>query len=260
MTQEEKKPIPDLSREIIAVISLPRITWTDNSFSLVGALNSLNVSTMRGCGAYWDQSLDRLIRRAMTYPAKYILTVDYDTVFNEYHILELYDIMEANPEIDFLFPLQNRRGNKLPMFESFRHQVDKEMEAAVLEVPEEEMNADFFEVDTGHFGLTILRIKSLMKLKRPFFRSIPSEDGDWEAGKTPADTYFWKNAKNAGLKVCLAPQVYIGHLELVCTWPGPADKGWYGVHTMLPEMAMAGHCPAWGRPKSLDRYVYTGIN
>ena len=256
----EKKPLPDLSREIIAVISLPRVTWTDNSFSLTGAFTRLNISTLRGCGALWEQTLDRLIRRAGNYPVKYILTVDYDTVFNEFHVLELYDIMEANSDIDCLIPLQTRRGNQLPMFESFKHQVGEDGETEELEIPDEEMQSDFFEIDSGHFGLTLLRVAKLGLMKKPLLKSIPSADGDWEAGTIAADMYFWKNARTAGLKICLAPQVYIGHIELVCTWSGPPEKGWHGIHTMPVEMATTGNCPTWGRPKSLERYEYKGIN
>lgn len=255
-----KQPLPDLCEKIAVVISLPRLTFTDNTFSMVGACNRLNLSVFRGQGAFWEQALNRLMVQVTQYNFEYILTMDYDTVFNEFHIVELFDIMEANPEIDALFPLQSKRNNKLPMFESFRHQTGMDGESASLEIPEEEMEADFFEVDSGHFGLTLIRIKNLNKLKRPWFQSIPSADGDWEAGKTPADLYFWKNAKNAGLKICLAPHVYIGHLELVSTWPGPPEKGWVGIHTMHAHLALAGHCPKWALPKSVDRYEYEGIN
>jgi len=256
----EKQPLPDLSSKMAAVISLPRLTFTDNTFSMVGACNRLNISTLRGQGAFWEMALERLMVQVTKYNIEYILTLDYDTVFNEFHILELFDIMEANPDIDALIPLQSKRNNKLPVFESFRHQVSTEGEAGVLEIPDEEMQLDFFEVDSGHFGLTLIRTKNLHKLKRPWFNSIPSENGDWDSGKIPADLYFWKNAKNSGLKICLAPQVYIGHLELVATWPGPPEKGWYGIHTMPAHMALANHCPKWALPKSVERYEYKGIN
>jgi hypothetical protein len=192
------------------------------------------------------------MRAAVDYNFRYILTVDYDTVFTEYHILDLYDIMEANPDIDALIPLQIRRNAGVPIFESFRHQKDEDGEKSHLEFDDEEINADFFEVDSGHFGLTLIRTKNLHKLKKPWFRSVPSTDGDWEAGKTPADLYFWKNAKNAGLKICLAPKVYIGHLDLFCMWPGKPENGWRGVQMKAHESMVA--CPKWAVPPSMDRY------
>ena len=253
-----KLPLPDLSKEIAVVISLPRLTFTANTFSLTGALNRLNLSTFRGQGAYWEQALDRLMKITVGYNVKYLLTVDYDTVFNEFHIVELYDIMEANPDIDALIPLQIQRNNNVPIFESFRHQKDVDGEMGVLDIPDEELNSDFFEIDSGHFGLTLIRTENLHKLKRPWLKSVPSADGDWEAGKIPADLYFWKNAKNAGLKICLAPQVYIGHLELFCMWPGPPEKGWAGAQMQAPQAMTS--CPKWALPKSLERYEYQGIN
>jgi len=256
--EEEKKPLPDLRSEIAVVISLPRLTFTDNTFSLTGAINKLNLSTFRGQGAFWEQTIDRLMMAVAGYSLKYILTVDYDTVFNEFHILELYDIMEANPDIDCLIPLQIQRNAKIPMFESFRHTKDVDGDTGILDIPDEEINSDSFEIDSGHFGLTLIRIKNLCKLKRPWFKAIPSTNNDWGAGKTTPDLYFWKNAKASGLKICLAPQVYIGHLELFCMWPGPPDKGWEGVQTQTNQSMIS--CPKWALPKSLDRYEYKGIN
>ena len=213
---------------------------------------------MRGSSAFWEMTIDRLMRQASTYNFKYILTVDYDTVFNEFHILDLYEIMEANPDIDALFPLQIRRNTKVPIFESFKHEVSTDGENSVIQLSDEEMASDFIEVGTGHFGLTMIRIENLDKLKRPWLKAVPSTSNDWDAGKTAPDIYFWKNMTTAGLKVCLAPQIYIGHLELVCTWPGKPEDGWSGVYMRAFE-SVTGNCPKWAMPKSADKYEWLGI-
>ena len=61
-------------------------------------------------------------------------------------------------------------------------------------------------MNTGHFGLTLIRTDAIREMKRPFFQGIPSPNGDWGEGRVDDDI---------GLRV--ADRVHRGD-QVVVTW------------------------------------------
>jgi hypothetical protein len=74
-------------------------------------------------------------------------------------------------------------------------------------------------MNTGHFGLTLIRLDSIRDLPRPFFLGVPNKEGNWGEGRVDDDIHFWNRLRNADRKICLCPRVRIGHLQNVITWP-----------------------------------------
>jgi hypothetical protein len=225
--------------EIKGVISMPRLVYTDFMFSAIETLGPLNIQLDRGGGAFWGPVLTRAIEPILEQGHKYILTLDYDTWFKKEHVLRLYQLMEENPELDCLIPLQSKRASNSAMFS-----INYDEEAT--EVPRDYFDGPVSEIQGGHFGLTLFRASAFEKLEKPWFNGIPAPDGTWNKGRTDDDIYFWKNFRKT-CKVGLANDVVIGHMQMFCTFSGKADRGWKPVHVNTHDM-VAENLPSWAIP------------
>jgi hypothetical protein len=212
----DSAPIVMPAGAVKAVVTMPRLAFTDNLFCAHQALLPLGVTIERIGGVFWHQSMAELFERHVEDGTRYLLTLDYDTVFEQSDVLDLLRLMETRPEIDALCALQMRREEDSPLFAlgKFRGTDPK-----TVEIPRAVVEADTMEVTTGHFGLTVLRTESLRKLPRPWFWHQPGPDGKWDSGRMDADIQFWHAWKAAGLTLHNANHVVVGHLELCAKWP-----------------------------------------
>ena len=64
----------------------------------------------------------------------------------------------------------------------------------------------------------------------------PNSDGDWGEGRIDEDIHFWHNLYECGKKVCLATDINIGHLQLMCTFAGTARKQFKPVQYYMNQM------------------------
>lgn len=71
------------------------------------------------------------------------------------------------------------------------------------------------EVDTAHFGLTLLRCDALRNTPKPWFKGMPDADGDYGPERVDSDIWFWKQWREAGHSVYVSPNAKVGHLELM---------------------------------------------
>jgi predicted SAM-dependent methyltransferase len=211
----EKAPVP-IGPKIVAIWSTPRLGFMDTFDSIYRCLPPLGVTLVRGMGVFWGQGMERLFEIAITkHQAEIILCLDYDSVFEPPDIAEMIRLFQSHPEADALMPLQyNRAANKLLFTVSGRE------ENGLNPVRPEELQAvEVFPVDTGHFGLTLLRSSALLDLPHPWFLAQPNAAGRWEEGRVDEDIYFWRLLKAQGKRAFLAPHVVIGHCELSVRWP-----------------------------------------
>lgn len=233
----------NISRDVMYVMSLPRLSFTDNMFSALNAVKGLDIHGERAGGVFWEQGLENVLEHAIEDGYKYGLTIDYDTFYTMYHIIDLYNLMEKHKDVGIFIPLQPRRGHKYPISGKFQ---DPEGDNVVVS------KGGFTDgrqpVDTGHFGLTMIRLSELSKLKKPWFESKPSPNGDWHRGHKDADVNFWIKCKKAGIKVALA-EVWIGHLQLMCSWCGSVEKNFVTHHMEINDV-LEGGLPGWTLPKS----------
>jgi SAM-dependent methyltransferase len=197
-----------------AVMSVPRLGFMDNFFSGVDVVSRLRLPLRKTTGAFWGQCLTRSIEEALAEGAEWILTIDYDSIYSADTVEALMATAAAHPEVSALVPLQMGRRSNHPLLtiagENGRNR--GEIDRAVLD-------ETLVPINTGHFGLTLLRASAFADLPRPWFIGKPDEDGRWGAGRTDDDIHFWRNWRAAGLQIHCAPRVVIGHAELQVIWP-----------------------------------------
>ncbi len=198
---------------IVAVMSCPRLGWTDTFGSIEQAFFPLGIQLFRHSGVFWGQGLTKLIESAIAQGADFIITLDYDSVFTREHVERLCQLA-VEEDVDAIVSVQVRRENNYSMFTM--RGGDGELKTRVAK---SEFKQPLTRITTGHFGLTIIRVEAFRKLNKPWFLAIPDKDGEWNEGHVDEDIYFWHNAERSGWKVCLANEVRIGHLQNVIAWP-----------------------------------------
>ena len=209
----EKEEPKDIS--VAAVMSVPRLGFQDNSFCVFEGVASLNIPLKKTTGAFWGQCLERGIQDQIdTHNPDAILTIDYDTVFTPEDVQTLIKLMRDNPQADVIVPMQMGRGDMqaLMTVKSRTGQVRDNM-------AREEFAPDLVKIATGHFGLTLIRTESLLKIPHPWFKGEPNKEGQWGGGRIDDDIWFWKQFEIHNMNVYLANRITIGHMELVVKWP-----------------------------------------
>jgi hypothetical protein len=122
-------------------------------------------------------------------------------------------------QCDALTGLQTKREDGRPML-TLKGTLDNPPATGSTTVPASWFGEPVQEVDSAHFGLTVLSTAALKRCKKPWFWSRPSEDGTWNDGRLDDDIYFWRNWRDSGNRVFVTPRVILGHGEYVVTWPG----------------------------------------
>lgn len=191
---------------IRGIMSLPRVTWTATMGCLMEAMFAIPFRSRFVTGVFWGQCLEREIELAIADGTeKYALIIDYDSVFDQADIVMLWETMEANPDISALCPIQVKRES-----DEHLHRRDEMAKGGIKSA---------IDIETGHFGLTLIRLSHLKGIPRPLFKAVPDMEGKWGPYKTDEDIYFWQQLKKYGRRICLCPRVRIGHLQLMVTWP-----------------------------------------
>jgi hypothetical protein len=80
-------------------------------------------------------------------------------------------------------------------------------------------------------------------MTKPWLHAVPDENGEWGEGRRDDDITFWDKWRAAGHTIYVAPDVRIGHLELVVS---EYDDDMKPVHRHITEWwnkhSRAGHC------------------
>ena len=195
------------------VQTCPRLGFTDHMYCCAVATKTLGINLTRHTGVFWTQGIDRVLTDTLrNEKIKWILTTDYDSVFEAEDIVRMRDIAERN-ECDVLAPLQAGRERTTPLLT-----IKDEKGGLKSGMMSTELDRDCIQVATAHFGLTLIRADALRKVERPWFRGEPAPDGTWGEGRTDDDIWFWRQCEKAGVKAWITPKVRIGHAELVVAW------------------------------------------
>lgn len=204
--------------KVAAVMSTPRLAFTDNLFCVAAALAPHGISPIKVTGAFWSQSLASGMEKVID-SNDLILTVDYDTVFNAKTVEALLVLMYASG-VDAIAPLQVKRESDSVMFSMPGTSPDQKstVDAEWFKTPVQ-------HVGTAHFGLTFLRTSALKKMKKPWFQARPNEKGEFNGGHLDEDLSFWEGWRAAGNTLGIATGVSVGHLELMVTWPSLEASG-----------------------------------
>lgn len=219
---EGSKPHVD-ELKISGAMSVPRLGFMTNMFCAMEAVIPCKVKFRKHGGAFWGQSLTNVFEKILDEDpdADAILTTDYDSVFLPRHLAHLMQLMMLYPEADAIAPVQASRHLDSALFT-----VDGDNGNAPY-VSRERFEPDLLEVNSAHFGLTLIRTEKLRKLSKPWFHSIPSKNNDWHDGHIDEDIAFWHKWRKEGNSLYLANHVAIGHIEETIRWPDVNLKAFY---------------------------------
>ena len=209
-----KPGAPPLGK-VAAVMSIPRLGFQDNFFCAMGIFPRYGINLLKCQGAFWGQCLTKAMLEAIDTGADWIITMDYDTVFTASHLEQLLSLAQRHPEADAIAPIQAHRQDPTPLM-TIKGPDGKPIGNIEADVFDPELT----KVNTAHFGLTMIRVSSLLKMPKPWFLGVPNPDGNWGEAKLDEDIYFWKKWEECGFSLYLANRVAIGHMEIMLRWPG----------------------------------------
>lgn len=201
-------------RNVEALISMPRLAWTENMFCAIGALIPLKINITKHTGAFWGQCLSRLLAEAIKKPqCEWVLTLDYDTIFQKEDVVALYRLATSR-NLDAVAAMQIGRERQTVLITCEDAEGNPRTSLTL-----EEVQSPAIEVATAHFGLTLIRADALRNLSKPWFHGQPAPDGTWGEGRVDDDIQFWRQWKRSGYKVWQANRVKIGHMQVMISWP-----------------------------------------
>jgi len=212
--QVKNRPSRKPPLKVAAVMSVPRLGFMDNFGSVFEALMPYKIQVYRVQGAFWGQCLERGLMKMIDDGVDAVLTIDYDTVFSREDFAALTQLLYDHDEADALVPIQMGRQMKRPLL-TMRGASGQRLEQVPMTVFEPELT----QISTGHFGLTLIRTSSLLKLPHPWFLGQPDPEGTWGEGRVDDDIHFWNLMREHNMKVYSANRIVIGHMELMVTWP-----------------------------------------
>lgn len=208
----------EMDVRVAAVMSTPRLAFTDNLLCVSAALAPHGLSPIKVTGAYWSQSLTAGLEKAID-TSDFALVIDYDTVFTS-KTVEALLVLALQSGVDAIAPLQVKRESDSVMFSMPGVAPDQK-----CEVNQEWFKTPVQMVGTAHFGLTFLRTNALKRMPKPWFQATPNERGEFNGGHIDEDLSFWNKWREAGNTLGMATGVSVGHCELMVTWPALGVPG-----------------------------------
>lgn len=207
----------EVEAKVAALTSVPRLGFQAHFGVCQKAFKcgEFEIPIYKFSGAYWEQHIQNGLALLFEKNNGWVITLDYDSIFDSEHIKELLTLAAMYPEADAIVPWQVHRGkDKNPLFSI----VDRAGNIRRSFDPSE-FNEDLTQIQTGHFGLTLLKAEAVKKMPKPWFWSQPNpENGEWDENRMDADIYFWKKFKEAGNKAFIANTVRIGHIDEEIFW------------------------------------------
>ncbi len=189
--------------KVSALMSIPRVAWADHWGCVYEALRPFNIPVQRYYGAFWGHCMQDGLTEMQADGVNLALCLDYDTVFTKYHVDALLGHLANNPEIDAIAALQTKRRHKEPLMSLIGDDTSIDYKGKPLQVA------------SAHFGLTLLRLECLTDIPKPWFNAQPNDAGEWHDGHVDDDIWFWNAWRKAGKTIYVAPDVRIGHLEMM---------------------------------------------
>lgn len=189
-----------------AFLSIPRVGWNEHWGCVLDALRPWNIPVRRFYGAYWDQGVEAALEEAIDEGVDWAFALDYDSMFTRTDVGIMLRHFAENPHIDALAALQSRRGV-----------VDTAL-AGIIGGGTMTLNGDPVQVDTAHFGLTLIRLEKLKEMPHPWFQAVPGSTGRWtDDDHIDSDVNFWHKWREFGNNIYVDTLASIGHLELCVT-------------------------------------------
>ena len=205
---------------VACAMSVPRLGWQDHIFCWPRGLIPYGISPVRLEGAFWGQMLERVMSEIIELddeanaPPLWILTMDYDTIFEQDAVPRLLTYATAS-DYDVVAALQMKRRNDEPLFTMTSDSGERMAEVA----RDHFVYHNVVPCNTAHFGFTLIKASALRTVPHPWFLGVPDKEGKWGPERCDDDIYFWGQAKKAGLKTGVCTRVCVGHAEVWFKWP-----------------------------------------
>jgi predicted SAM-dependent methyltransferase len=224
----------EVKARVAAVMSVPRLGWNDHWGCAWQALRSheFNIPLYKFGGAFWEQGIQRSLNVLIEQNIEWAIALDYDTLFTGDDVRELLTLAAQYPDADAIVPVQVRRNNEQFLF-TMKDAFGQLKRSATLD----EFEPDLTPIETGHFGMTLIKLRALQDIPKPWLWSQPGPSGDWDDDKIDADIYFWKKWREYGKTIYQANHIKLGHLQVVSTWP---TNDWQIKHQYLNDWAENG--------------------
>lgn len=221
------KPLSDerTLSSVGGVLAAPRFGPTMH-FRCQQTLSALSIPIEIIEGCFWWQQLSEGMEKHLEQGIEFVLTMDYDSVFTEHQVLELYRLLKAYPEFDALCALQSKRGGAKVLL--------AELPESIGETGEDVFDMPVTRILTGHFGLTMFRGDALREQPRPWMNPLPNKEGRWANENIDADISFWMHWLEQERKLGVASHVAIGHIQEMVTWP---DENFEPIHQHMQDYA-----------------------
>jgi hypothetical protein len=207
----------DCDIRVEAVMSVPRLGFMDNFYSWAQVLMPLGIRPTKVTGAYYGQCMTRVFETFID-KCEYLLTIDYDTFFTREDVEQLF-ALAMTFQCDAITGLQTKREDGRPML-TLKGTLDNPPEDGKTSLPMSWFAEPVQEVDTAHFGCTVISTAALKRTPKPWFWEQADPQGGFGEGRTDSDIGFWKSFRKAGNRVYVSPRIVLGHGEYMVTWPG----------------------------------------
>ena len=202
--------------KVAALMSTPRLGFTDNFFTVSAALAPHKISPIKHTGVFWGQCVQRCMESVVD-DYDVVLCIDYDSIFTAKTVEALLALLMYSG-FDAIAPLQTKRETNAVMFAP--PGVD---EHKTTTVDDDWFSKAVQPAGTAHFGCTFIRTEAIKKMRKPWFIAKANADGGFSGGHTDEDIHFWREFVRSGNRLGIATNVAIGHAELMITWPSRSD-------------------------------------
>ncbi len=210
------------------VTSVPRLGFQIHSTVVRQAFGTRGWPVIKVGGAFWEQAIQKGLNVAVQLGCDYIFTIDYDSIFSAEDVNEMLALAIRYPEADAITSWQPQREGGDRSLIGLKDENGVFMDRIPLNI----LQGDVTRVDHTVFGLTVIKTSSLIRMPKPWFRSAPNAEGEWEDGKVDADGYFWDKWGKTGLTIYVANNVKIGHLFEGILW---VDSNFNLIQQRLPD-------------------------
>jgi len=211
---------------VACAMSVPRLGWQDHMFCWPRGLIPYGISPVRLEGAFWGQCLERVMTEFVELdddpkaPPLWILTLDYDTIFEHDAVPRLLQYVTAS-DYDVVAAIQMKRRSDEPLFTMASETGDRMGEVLRGHL----VYHNIVKANTAHFGFTMIKADALKRMPHPWFLGKPDKEGRWGPERIDDDIHWWQVAEKAGVKCGVCTRVAIGHAEVHFKWPDENMKG-----------------------------------
>jgi hypothetical protein len=189
---------------IAAIMTAPRHEIVLSRNYIEAAMRKMQIPLTISGGVFYGQCMQTMLADLVNKNVKYALTVDFDSMFLAEHVQRLLNIIAHDDSVDAITAVQPKRGV-----------------GTVLASRQKQESIDWdgkpIQVQSAHFGLTIIDLDKLRDVPKPWFLAVPNADGEWEGDKIDDDVYFWRAWEKAGNTIYIDPGCRLGHLEEMVT-------------------------------------------